>query len=85
MGEQRKKARRKAGTGAEEGVVDPPRSPAVLIAFRVPPALADRLDRLAAELSTPWHEMKRSELARAVVERGLDALEREAAERRRDE
>jgi predicted transcriptional regulator len=54
----------------------------VLVAFRVPPALANRLDKLARELSTQWHEMKRSEVARAAVERGLDALEQEAAERR---
>jgi predicted transcriptional regulator len=54
----------------------------VLVAFRVPPALADRLDKLAREFSTQWHEMKRSEVARAAVERGLDALEQEAAERR---
>jgi hypothetical protein len=59
----------------------PPRPPTVLVAFRVPPALAERLDRLAADLSTPWHEMKRSEVARAAMERGLDALERELAEK----
>jgi hypothetical protein len=59
----------------------PPRPPTVLVAFRVPPALVERLDRLAAELSAPWHEMKRSEVARAAMERGLDALERELAEK----
>jgi hypothetical protein len=84
MGDSAKRARRKAGAVGEEGAVDPPRSSTVLVAFRVPKALAERLDRLAAELSTPWHEMKRSELSRAVVERGLDALEQETAERKRN-
>ncbi len=51
--------------------------------MRVPPALAERLERLAAELSTEWHEASRSEVARAALERGLDALERETAEARR--
>jgi hypothetical protein len=57
----------------------------VHLAFRVPLALADRLDKLAADLSTPWHEMRRTELARFAMERGLDTLEQEAADRRRDE
>jgi len=73
MGDSVKRARQKAGTGE-------PSPSTVLLAFRVPVAVAERLDRLAAELSTPWHEMKRSELARAAVERGLDALEQAAAE-----
>jgi hypothetical protein len=55
----------------------------VLLTFRVPPALAARLDALAASLSTPWHEMKRSELARVAMERGLAALEEEMARSRR--
>jgi hypothetical protein len=63
----------------------PPRPPSVLVAVRVPAALAERLDRLAVELSEEWHEMKRSEVARVAMERGLDALEKETAERRRDE
>jgi hypothetical protein len=71
MGDPAKKARRKAGAGA--------RPPTVLVAFRVTPALAERLDKLAAELSTPWHEMKRSAVARAAMERGLDGLEQETA------
>jgi predicted transcriptional regulator len=81
----RKRARRKKGTGAEgaEATGSPP--PMVLVAFRVPPALAERLDRLAAALSTPWHEMKRSEVARVAVERGLEALEQGAEERGRGE
>jgi hypothetical protein len=80
MGDPVKRTRRKTGAGATEtGAGDPPRPSTVLVAFRVPPALAERLDKLAASLSTPWHEMKRSELARVAVERGLDALEKEAA------
>jgi hypothetical protein len=63
----------------------PPRPPTVLVAFRVPPALAERLDRIVAELSAPWHEMKRSEVARAAMERGLDALEQEIAEKKGEE
>lgn len=63
----------------------PPRPPSVLVAFRVPPDLAERLDRLAAALSTPWHEMKRTELARAAMERGIEALEKEASDRKPDE
>jgi hypothetical protein len=85
MGDSVKRALGKTGAGAEAGAVDPPRPSTVLVAFRVPKALADRLDKLAAELSTPWHEMKRSELARVVLERGLDGLEGETAERRREE
>ncbi len=85
MSESTKKPRGKAVAGADVGAIDPPRPATVLVAFRVPQALAERLDRLAAELSTPWHEMKRSEVARAAMERGLDALEQEAAERRRTE
>jgi hypothetical protein len=81
----RKRARRKKGTGAEGAEATGVRPPTVLVAFRAPPALAERLDRLAAALSAPWHEMKRSELARVAVERGLDALEQEAAERGRGE
>ena len=85
MGDSVKRARRRARAeaGAEAGSGEPPRPPTVLVAFRVPAALAERLDRLAAELSAPWHEVKRSELARVAVERGLDALEEETAERRR--
>jgi hypothetical protein len=81
----RRRARREEGAGAVDAGAARPRPPTVLVAFRVSPALAERLDRLAATLSTPWHEMKRSELARAAVERGLDALEEEAAKRERDE
>jgi predicted DNA-binding protein len=54
-----------------------PRAPAVHLAFRIPTALSERIDRLARELSTPWHEANRSELARAALERGLDELEKE--------
>jgi len=81
MGEPVKKAPRKKGAGA---ALDPAHPSTVPIAFRVPTPLADRLDRLAVELSAPWHELKRSELARAALERGLEVLEKEAAERRRD-
>ena len=59
--------------------------PTMLVAFRVPKATADRLDALATALSTPWHEMKRSEVARAVLERGLEALEQEATKRDENE
>ena len=82
MAEKRKPPKQETGA-ADAGAG--PRPPTVLVAFRVSPALAERLDRLAAELSTPWHEMKRTELARVALERGLDALEREAAERDRGE
>jgi len=54
-----------------------PRAPAVHLAFRIPAALSERVDRLAEQLSTPWHEVNRSELARAALERGLDELEKE--------
>jgi predicted transcriptional regulator len=81
MGDPVQRTRRKTRTDAAAS----PRPPMVLVAFRVPPALAERLDMLAAELSTPWHEEKRSELARAALERGLDALEQEAAEQGRGE
>lgn len=53
------------------------RAPAVHLAFRIPTALSDRIDRLAEQLSAPWHEVNRSELARAALERGLDELEKE--------
>ncbi len=53
--------------------------PTVLVAFRVPAALAERLEALAAKLSTPWHEMSRSAAARAALERGLDAFEQDTA------
>jgi predicted transcriptional regulator len=60
------------------------RTATVTIAFRAPEALAHRLDKLAADLSTGWRKVKRSELARAALERGLAELEREAASRPRD-
>jgi predicted DNA-binding protein len=83
MGDPVKRRRRKTGAGgADSETVEQSRPSTVLIAFRVPPALAERLDKLAAELSTPWHEMKRSELARAALERGLDALEQATAEQK---
>jgi hypothetical protein len=62
-----------------------PRPATVLIAYRVPVDVAKQLDELARTLSTPWHELKRSELARAAMERGLRALLEEAAARKRDE
>ena len=84
MGDRVKHTQRKRGSGAVEGGSGgSPRPPTVLVAFRVPPELAARLDQLAAELSTPWHEMKRSEVARVVLERGLDALVQEAEARKR--
>jgi hypothetical protein len=85
MGDGVKKARKRTRGAAEPGSADPPRPPTVLVALRVPQALADRLDALTRELSTPWHEMKRSELARTALERGLDALEQAAADRRKSE
>jgi hypothetical protein len=86
MGDSAKRARRKAKVSGTEGGVTEPRPPTTLLAFRVPPAMAERLDALAAALSTPWHQMKRSELARVAMERGLLALEEEAARsRQRDE
>jgi hypothetical protein len=54
----------------------------VLVAYRVPVDLAERLDALARDLSTPWHAMKRSALARIAMERGLEAMLKEAATRR---
>jgi hypothetical protein len=54
----------------------------VLVAYRVPVDVAEQLDELARALSTPWHELKRSELARAAMERGLRALLEEAAARK---
>ena len=65
-------------TGAEAS------RPTVLVAFRVPAALAERLEALAAKLSTPWHEMSRSAAARAALERGLDALEHDVAEQAKE-
>jgi hypothetical protein len=53
----------------------------VLVAYRVPVELAERLDALARDLSTPWHAMKRSALARIAMERGLEAMLKEAATR----
>jgi predicted transcriptional regulator len=83
MPESEKKGRRASRT--EIGPAGASRPSTVLVAFRVPVALAERLDELAAELSTPWHEVKRSELARTAVERGLHALEQETAKRRAGE
>jgi hypothetical protein len=83
MPESDRKRQRRAR--AETGPTDPSRPSTVLIAFRVPVALADRLDKLATELSAPWHEMKRSELARTALERGLDMLEQETAKQRQGE
>jgi predicted DNA-binding protein len=54
----------------------------VLVACRVPVDLAARLDALAKDLSTPWHTVKRGELARVAIERGLAALEAERAAER---
>jgi hypothetical protein len=85
MSDSVKKTRRRTAPGTAEAGSGEPRPSTVLVAFRVPPALAERLDKLAAALSTPWHEMKRSELARVAMERGLDALDQETAEQRRDE
>lgn len=49
------------------------------IGARASQSLIDRLDAMAAKLSTPWHKAKRSEVMRAALERGLDALEAEAS------
>ena len=83
MGDSVKRKRRKTATGAADGgSVEQNRPSTVLVAFRVPPALAEQLNKLIAELSTPWHEVTRSELARAAFERGLDALEKATAEQK---
>ncbi len=57
-----------------------PRRPTldVIIAFRAEQVVANRLDALAETLSTRLHEANRSDIARAAIERGLDALEAEA-------
>jgi hypothetical protein len=55
----------------------PARARTVLLAARVPAALAERVDRLAEGLSTPWHRMTRSEATRYLIERALDDVERE--------
>ena len=57
------------------------RAPTVHLALRIPTALSERLDKLAGELSTPWHDVNRSELSRAALERGLEELEKEAKAR----
>jgi predicted DNA-binding protein len=69
------------------GAEGPPaaRPPTVPLGVRVPVALADRLDRLAETLSTPWHKLTRSEVIRVVLERGIESAEEEANARRRDE
>ena len=85
MGDSMKGVRRRTKAGGAEAGAAKARSSTVLVAFRVPSAVADRLDALAARLSTPWHEMKRSELARVAMEHGLEALEQETADQRRDE
>jgi len=70
---------------APSGAPPPPAGAAtVMVAFRAPRALAARLDGLAAELSTGWRKVKRSELARVALERGLAELEKEAAARPRE-
>jgi hypothetical protein len=77
MPEPDKKRRRKRGNDAGG-------EPTVLVAFRVPAALADRLEALAARLSTPWHEMSRSAAARAALERGIEMLDEEAAKQEKE-
>ena len=52
------------------------RARTVLLAARVPAALAERVDRLAEGLSTPWHRVTRSEATRVAIERALEDMER---------
>lgn len=60
-----------------------PREPTVPIAVRAPEAIVERLDALAAAMSTPWHQATRSEAARAAIERGLGPIEAEIAAKRK--
>jgi len=49
--------------------------PALHVAVRLEPAVVARIDALRDELSTDWHTAKRSDVLRAVIARGLPAVE----------
>lgn len=67
-----------------------PRLPTVPLGVRMPEAFAARLDALAAALSTPLHQVTRSDVMRVALERGIEphgggrgaALHRHVGERR---
>jgi hypothetical protein len=51
----------------------------VMLALRVQPSVAAKLDRIAAALTTrvPGSNLRRADALRAVLERGVEALEAE--------
>jgi hypothetical protein len=59
-----------------------PRPPTVPLGARLPESFIARLDAIAAALSTPLLRVTRSHVIRAVLERGIEPLEAEVAQRR---
>lgn len=55
-------------------------APKTLTAFRLPPELIARIDAYAERLQreTPWSMVTRADAARALLGRGLEAVEQEA-------
>ena len=56
------------------------KKPREQIAVRLLPEEIERVEALRARLSTPWHEATRSDALRAVILRGLAAMENEEQE-----
>lgn len=59
------------------------KEPMVHLGARIPESMAARLDALIPSLSTTWHDANKSDALRLVLGRGLDVIEREAAESRK--
>jgi hypothetical protein len=59
-----------------------PKEPKINIAARVPAPIVERLDALSSALSTEWHDASRSEVVRAALTKGIEALEAEAGQGR---